>query len=112
MKVWNLFSSGAANRKSMILTPSSPGAFGDGYFLKYSDAARLGPIPSGSIAATCAGERPYQPALIGCDELNPCTEPPGQSPGLAHRYISTPSRSESDGTDRVTGRSLFSCSPS
>src|SRR3970040_1630237 len=99
---------GAANRKSMMLAPSRPGSFGLGYFLKYSEAARLGPMPSGSIAAISDGLRPDHPAGTLCDALKPRTLPPGHAAATAHRYISTPSRNEFDGTARTTGRSLAS----
>jgi len=68
----------------MMLRPSSPGSFGDGYFLKYSEAARLGPMPSGSIAASSAGERPYQPAGTLWLLLKPRTLPPGHAAATAH----------------------------
>src|SRR6476469_7827344 len=100
MKVWNVFAMGAENRKSWMFTPSRPGAFGDGNFLKYCDAATFGPMPSGSIAATWAGESPYHPDLTGWEALKPWTDPPGHSPGFWHRYMRTPSRSESEGTAR------------
>src|ERR687896_2418452 len=96
----------------MMFWPSRPGSFGNGYLLKYSDAARLGPIPSGSGAAICEGLRPYQPAATGCVLLKPATLPPGHSAATLHRYISTPSRNELEGTLRTIGVSLCSRRPS
>ena len=71
----------------MMFWPSRPGSLGDGYWLKYCIAARLGPMPSGSSAAMSAGVIPYQPAGTLWLRVKPCTEPPGQAAATAQRYI-------------------------
>src|SRR5262245_22687025 len=96
----------------MMLWPSWPGSFGDGNCLKYCEAARLGPIPSGSIAAICEGVRPYQPASTLWLLLKPRTDPPGHCAATAQRYSSHPSRNEFEGTLRTTGVSLSDLSRS
>src|SRR5688500_8771616 len=92
--------------------PSRPGSFGRGYFLKWSETARLGPMPSGSSAAISAGVNPYRPAGIACASVNPRTVPPGHADGTAQVYTRTPSRRLEDGTARSSGSSLSSLSPS
>ena len=90
----------------MMFTPSRPGSFGLGNWRKYWEPAVLGPMPRGSMAAIWAGVRPYQPGCTVWVLLNPRTEPPGHWAAVAHRYTSTPSRNEFEGTARSTGRSL------
>src|ERR1700741_551117 len=96
----------------MMLWPSSPGSLGDGKPRKYCDAAWLGPMPSGSVAAICAGVRPYQPASMLWVLLKPRTVVAGHCAGVPQRYCSTPSRNELEGTERTTGDSLSDFSPS
>src|SRR5262245_32569667 len=61
-------------------------------------------LPQGSIiCVTCCGVRAFQPERTWYDPVSPWTVPPGHSLGVAHGYINTPSRSESDGTTRVCG---------
>ena len=49
-------------RRSKCCSAREPGSLGDGYRAKYCDAARLAPIPIGSIAAKSAGVIPSPPA--------------------------------------------------
>src|SRR5438093_2011890 len=96
----------------MMLLPSRPGSLGSGYCLKYCEAARLGPMPSGSMAAICAGDSPYHPGCTVWVSLKPRTVPPGHSAATEQRYMSTPSRKDFEGTPRTTGCSLFERRPS